>query len=85
MDVRGVRLRDSMERLPWQLPRRAACQVIVSAALAFWSPQAGGGQAPSVGFVANVADANTSAPLRDAIVVISDLARSGRTDWIGEA
>lgn len=85
MDAWGVRLRDSMERSRWHPPRRAACPVIVSAALALWSPNAGGGQSPSVVFVANVADASTSAPLRDAVVVISDLARSGRTDWIGEA
>lgn len=36
-------------------------------------------------FVATVADANTNAPITSADVAVSDLARSGRTNWIGEA
>jgi hypothetical protein len=36
-------------------------------------------------FVATVADASTNAPITGADVVVSDLARSSRTNWIGEA
>jgi hypothetical protein len=36
-------------------------------------------------FVATVADATTNAPVVDADVSITDLARSARTNWIGEA
>jgi hypothetical protein len=36
-------------------------------------------------FVADVADAATGAPLRDADVVILDLHRVARTNWLGEA
>lgn len=36
-------------------------------------------------FVANVADANTGAPVVDAQVAIPELSRTARTNWIGEA
>ena len=36
-------------------------------------------------FIANVADASTNAPVRDAIVEMIDVGRTARTDWIGEA
>src|SRR6266576_1367791 len=35
--------------------------------------------------VAGVADAETGAPLTDALVRLPDLGRAARTDWIGEA
>jgi len=36
-------------------------------------------------FVATVADATTNQPVTDAEVVVTDLSRSARTNWIGEA
>jgi carboxypeptidase family protein len=36
-------------------------------------------------FVANVADANTGAPVPDAEVTISSVSRTARTNWLGEA
>lgn len=42
-------------------------------------------QATTSVVVAGVADADTGAPLTDALVLLPDLGRASRTDWIGEA
>jgi len=42
-------------------------------------------QAATSVVVAGVADADTGAPLTDALVRLPDLGRAARTDWIGEA
>ena len=42
-------------------------------------------QSKTLVIVAGVADADTGAPLPDALVRLPDLGRAARTDWIGEA
>jgi hypothetical protein len=58
----------------------ASLAVIVAAPLAIASRRP-----PGSVFVATVADGTTNAPIADADVSVTDLSRSGRTNWIGEA
>lgn len=67
-----------------QVSPPAAFASICVRAFARTARQSARGSAASGVFIANVADAQTNAPLPDAIVEISDLGRGGRTDWLGE-
>ncbi|MDE3151489.1 MAG: hypothetical protein KGL93_04520 [Gemmatimonadota bacterium] len=64
-------------------PRRTKTLLAVLALAAALAPTAQAQQ--STTFIADVADAATGAPIRDAEVVLMDTHRLARTNWMGEA
>ena len=64
---------------------RAALRLVACGTLMTHAPAFAGFRAPKSVFIANVADASTNAPVTDAVVEVSDIGRTARTDWIGEA
>src|SRR5512146_1043821 len=64
---------------------RATLRLVACGALMTYAPTLAGIRVPKSVFIANVADASTHAPVTDAVVEVSDIGRTARTDWIGEA
>lgn len=81
--VRAVRARES--RLYSKYAARATQVLVACGALLTSTPTFAGPRAQNSVFIANVADASTNAPVTDALVEVSDIGRTARTDWIGEA
>src|SRR5512146_2502431 len=64
---------------------RATLRLVACGALMTYAPTLAGIRVPKSVFIANVADASTNGPVTDAVVEVSDIGRTARTDWIGEA
>lgn len=63
---------------------RAALRLVACGALITYAPTFASLRAPKSVFIANVADASTNAPVTDAVVEVTDIGRTARTNWIGE-
>src|SRR5512143_314518 len=64
---------------------RATLRLVACGVLMTYAPTFASLRTPKSVFIANVADASTNAPVTDAVVEVSDIGRTARTDWIGEA
>lgn len=85
MQMSGRAVRACLTRRHSTCAARATLRLVACGALLTYAPTFAGLRAPMSVFIANVADASTNAPVTDAVVEVSDIGRTARTDWIGEA
>ena len=85
MQISGRVVRVCLTRHHSTCATRTTLRLVACGALLTYAPTFAGPGAPKSVFIANVADASTNAPVTDAVVEVSDIGRTARTDWIGEA